>query len=105
MIRLSSLFGKKVYAEDGKYLGEVCDVVIDLASAEVARLTLESIPTSSREDAKRVFREKTFSFSKIRSVGEIILVFSSALSAPEEKAREQQGGVAQTHARRYHQGR
>ncbi len=82
VVRISQLMGMDVYTDTATYIGKVFDVIIDLQKGEVARLTLEPIRASSKEDAKRIFKEKTVMYKSVRAVEKIIIVSSTPM--PEE---------------------
>jgi sporulation protein YlmC with PRC-barrel domain len=52
-----------VYSDAGQYLGEVQDVIVDLEKGEILRITLEPLLSVTREDAKRVLREKSILYT------------------------------------------
>jgi len=74
--------GMDVYTDTAVYVGKVYDVIIDLQEGKVVRLTLEPIRATSKEDAKRIFREKTILYKSVKAVEKIIIV--SATQPVEE---------------------
>ncbi|MFH0834877.1 MAG: PRC-barrel domain-containing protein, partial [Candidatus Micrarchaeota archaeon] len=66
-IKVSQLMGMDVYTDNATFVGKVYDVILDLQKGEVVRLTLEPISASSKDDAKRVFREKTIMFKSVKA--------------------------------------
>ncbi len=84
-VRLSQLIGLDVYSDNAQYIGKVYDVILDLEKGEVVRLTLEPIRASSREEAKRIFKDKTVLFKSVKAVEKIIIVSPSTIveSEPE----------------------
>ncbi|MEW5955384.1 MAG: PRC-barrel domain-containing protein [Candidatus Micrarchaeota archaeon] len=85
-IKVSQLMGMDVYTDTATYVGKVYDVIIDLQEGRVVRLTLEPIRVSSKEEAKRIFREKTILYKSVKAVEKIIIV--SAIPAAEEPEPE-----------------
>lgn len=73
--------GMDVYTDNAQFVGKVFDVILDLQKGEVVRLTLEPIRVSSKEEAKRVFREKTILFKSVKAVDKIVIVSSDGSSA------------------------
>jgi len=85
-IKVSQLMGMDVYTDTAQYVGKVYDVIIDLQEGRVVRLTLEPIRVSSKEEAKRIFREKTILYKSVKAVEKIIII--SATPVAEEPEQE-----------------
>lgn len=73
-VKLSQLMGMDIYTDNAQYVGKVYDVILDLQKGEIARLTLEPIHVTSKEEAKRVFREKTVLYKSVKAVENIVIV-------------------------------
>lgn len=88
-----------IFTKAGKELGKAFDLVINLPEGRVERITLESVAAASREEAKRIFREKTIAFTSVTAISEIIIVSSElAASAPiEEETPEQKPTTSYRH--------
>ncbi|MFA6049532.1 MAG: PRC-barrel domain-containing protein [Candidatus Micrarchaeia archaeon] len=85
-IKASQLMGMDIYTDNATFVGKVYDIIIDLQKGEIVRLTLEPIKAASKDEAKRIFREKTVMYKSVKAVEKIIIVSSSApLSEPEEE--------------------
>ncbi len=89
MIRASELIGKPIFTAAGKEIGRAFDFIINLPEGRVERITLEPIAAASREEAKRIFIEKTVAFSSVKAISEIILVSSEPVVLPQEPAQEE----------------
>ncbi len=85
-MRVSQLMGMDVYTDNAQMIGRVYDVIIDLQKGEISRLTLEPIRVASREEAKRVFREKTIMYSSVKAVDRIVIISPNLNREPEEEA-------------------
>ncbi|MEM4255508.1 MAG: PRC-barrel domain-containing protein [Candidatus Norongarragalinales archaeon] len=83
-VRVSQLMGMDVYTDTAQMVGRVYDVIIDLQKGEVVRLTLEPIRAASKEEAKRVFREKTIMYKSVKAVEKIIIISPNAIKEAEE---------------------
>lgn len=81
-VRISQLMGLDVYTDNATFLGKVYDVIIDLQKGEVVRLTLEPIRATSKDEARRVFHEKTVMYKSVKAVEKIII--TSTAPVPEE---------------------
>lgn len=84
-MKISQLIGMEVYTDNARYLGKVYDIILDLQKGEVARLTLEPIKVSSKEEAKRVFHEKTIMYKSVKAVDRIILTSSNPIQESFEE--------------------
>lgn len=73
-LKLSRLYGMDIYSDGGRYLGRVQDLIIDLEKGEVLRITLEPLSSVTREDAKRILRERSILYKNVRSVEDVIMV-------------------------------
>ena len=82
-IKVSSLMGMDVYTDSAKQIGKVYDIIIDLQKGEVVRLTLEPIKVANKEEAKRIFKEKTILYKSVKAADRIVIV-SSVAQAEEE---------------------
>ncbi len=86
-LKMSQLIGMDVYTDKADFVGKVYDVIIDLQKGEAARLTLEPIRAASKEDAKRIFKEKTIMYKSVKAVEKIIIVSSQPIAEePDEPA-------------------
>ena len=67
MLKVSQLIGMDIYTDSANQLGKVYDVIIDLQKGEIVRLTLEPIKATSKDEARKVFREKTILYSSVKA--------------------------------------
>ncbi len=78
VIRLSKIYDMDIYTDNGKYLGRVKDIILDLEKGEVHRLTLEPLNfLVSKEEWKRIITEKSLLYKSVRSVGDVVVVSQS----------------------------
>ena len=82
MIVLSALVGMDVFNDEGKQVGRVYDVVIDLQKGEIVRLALEPIRGAASEMA-RVFKEKSILYRNVKAVEKIVIVSSKPVMEEE----------------------
>ncbi len=87
-VKISQLMGMDIYTDNAQYIGKVYDIILDLQKGEVVRLTLEPIRVSSKEEAKRVFREKTILYKSVKAVDRIVIVGEGAQKAAEQELPE-----------------
>lgn len=105
-MKVSQLMGMDVYTDKANYVGKVYDIIIDLQKGEVVRLTLEPIKAASKEDAKRIFKEKTIMYKSVKSVDKIILIsgtpgMAEALEEEEPAAPSPKEAPATPYSYRY----
>ena len=73
-MRLSRIYGMDIYTDGGKFFGRVQDVIVDLEKGEVVRLTTEPLTSITREEAKRILREKSLLYKSVKSVEDVVVV-------------------------------
>ncbi|MBI5228694.1 PRC-barrel domain-containing protein [Candidatus Micrarchaeota archaeon] len=83
--RISQLLGMDVYTDNAQYIGKIYDVILDLQKGEIIRLTLEPIKVASKDEAKRIFREKTIMYKSVKAVEKIVIISPSVQSQPTEE--------------------
>jgi sporulation protein YlmC with PRC-barrel domain len=77
-MKVSDLYGKEIFLDNGKFLGTVQEVIVDLEKGVILRLLLEQLP-SSAEKAKDVLRNKSIMYSNVSSVSDVIIVKAANL--------------------------
>jgi len=87
-VRVSALMGMDVFTDTAKFVGKVYDIIIDLQKGEVPRLTLEPIKVANKDDARRIFKEKTILYKSVKAVEKIVIV--SAIQPAEEPEAEEE---------------
>ena len=75
-INLSSLYDKKVYDDEGVFLGKVNDIIVDLESGRVIKLLLAPFK-GSNENKRKILRDKSVDFEKVISISDIVVVKTS----------------------------
>ncbi len=88
VVRLSQLIGLDVYSDNAQYIGKVHDVILDLEKGEVVRLTLEPIRASTKEEARRIFKDKTVLYKSVKAVEKIIIISPEANVETPEPAEQ-----------------
>jgi sporulation protein YlmC with PRC-barrel domain len=79
-----------VFTDTAHFVGKVYDIIIDLQKGEVVRLTLEPIKATNKEEASRIFREKTILYKSVKAVEKIVIVSAAQPLGEEEPAAEEQ---------------
>jgi sporulation protein YlmC with PRC-barrel domain len=73
-MRITEVYNLDIYSDNGQYLGEVRDAIVDLEKGEVSRLLMEEWRNSDRVEAKRLLQNKSILFKNIRNIGDVVLV-------------------------------
>jgi len=74
VMKLSKVYGMDVYTDSGRYLGRVQDIIVDTERGEVIRLVLESLNAASKEEMKKILKEKSIMYKNVRSVEDVVVV-------------------------------
>ena len=84
MIHISELYGIDIYGDDGKYVGKVNDVILNLEKGKIVRITTEPLRFVSKTKAKSVLKEKSILYKNVRTVGDILIVGKGRNMAPSD---------------------
>lgn len=87
--KLSQIIGMDVYTDNAQYIGKIYDIIIDLQKGEISRITLEPIKVASKDEAKRIFREKTIMYKSVKAVEKIVIISATAQNQPFEEEEMQ----------------
>ncbi|MEW6528875.1 MAG: PRC-barrel domain-containing protein [Candidatus Micrarchaeota archaeon] len=71
--KLSRMYGMDIFTDTGKFIGNAQDFILDTESGEVVRVLLEPLP-ASKEEARRVLKEKSVMYKNVKSVEDVIVV-------------------------------
>ncbi len=73
---LSKMYGLNIYDDNGRYLGKVYDVILNVETGDVVRITTEPLKkiTTSREELVKTLQKKSIMFKRVKSVGDILIV-------------------------------
>lgn len=91
-MKLSRLYGMDIYSDGGRYLGRAQDFIVDLEKGEVIRVTMEPLSAMSKDEAKRIIKDKSVLYKNVKSVEDVIVVSKQAMTQaleelPEEEVR------------------
>jgi len=90
---MSKLYNMDIFTDTGKFLGRVQDLVVDFEKGEIVRITMEPLNTASKEDAKRILREKSVLYKSVKSVEDVVVVSKGTTQPlPTESELEEEGG-------------
>lgn len=79
--KVSKIYGMDIYTDGGKFLGRVQEILLDLEKGEIIRLTMEPLNSVSKEEAKRILRDKSVLYKSVKSVEDVVVVTKGAASA------------------------
>ena len=72
-MRISEIYDMDVYGDNGAYLGEVHDAIIDLEKGEVSRLLMEEFKNIDRSESRKLLQNKSVLFKHVRNIGDVVL--------------------------------
>ena len=85
-MRITEIYNLDIYGDNGQYLGEVRDAIIDLEKGEVSRLLMEEWRNADRVESKRLLQNKSILFKNIRNIGDVVLVTAQGQTSPANPA-------------------
>ena len=74
-IRVSQLYGRDIFTEKAEHIGKVGDVILNLESGEVMRLSLRPFRANElpKEEVKKIIQEESIGFDEVVKLGDIII--------------------------------
>jgi sporulation protein YlmC with PRC-barrel domain len=85
-MRISEIYNMDVYGDNGAYLGEIHDAIVDLEKGEVSRLLMEEWRNADRGETKRLLQNKSVLFKNVRNIGDVVLVAAPSSSQSSNQA-------------------
>ncbi len=74
-IRASKMYGLDIYDASGKYLGKVNDLILNLETGEVVRITTEPLRASlTKEELPKILKQKSILYKRVKAVRDIVIV-------------------------------
>lgn len=73
-MKISEIYSMDIYSDNGQYLGEVRDAIIDLERGEVSRLLMQEWKSSDKTEVRRILQQKSVLFKNVKNVGDVVLV-------------------------------
>ncbi len=87
-MRISEIYNMDVYADNGQFLGEVRDAIVDLERGEVSRILMEEWRNIDRTEMKRLLQNKSVLFKNVRNIGDVVLVTAMNSAAVQQQAQQ-----------------
>lgn len=76
MIKISKLYGMPIYTSEGKKVGVVNDVILNLETGEVIRLTTAPLKKVRKEEAEEVIRKNSVLYKHVLTAKDIVIISS-----------------------------
>ncbi len=77
MLSISELYGKKIISNDGKVLGDVKGVMLDLEEGNISHLLLNKPEELLRsQNPRRDIQKNSVTYKRVKKVSETIIVGS-----------------------------
>lgn len=73
-MRVSEIYSLDIYSDNGQYLGEVRDAIVDLEKGEVSRILMEEWKNSNEDEVRKMLQQKSILFRNIKNIGDVVLV-------------------------------
>ncbi|MEM0154657.1 MAG: PRC-barrel domain-containing protein, partial [Methanothrix sp.] len=83
-MRVSEMYNLDIYSDNGQYLGEVKDAIVDLEKGEVSRIMMEEWKNASEDEVRHMLQQKSILFKNIKNIGDVVLV--SAISGASKNS-------------------
>ncbi len=92
-MKISEIYSMDIYSDNGQYLGEVRDAIIDLERGEVSRLLMQEWRSSDKTEVRRILQQKSVLFKNVKNVGDVVLVSGGVPGAQRATIGESSGEV------------
>jgi len=86
--KISEVYGKPIYSREGEHLGTINDVIVDVEEGKAVRLVTEELKNIGRQELRRIMKEDSIKFDKVRSIGDIVLL-GRETKKPNKKEEDQ----------------
>lgn len=96
-MRISEIYNMDVYADNGQYLGEVLDAIVDLEKGEVSRLLMEEMRNIERAEMRKLLQNKSVLFKNVRNIGDVVLV---AAQTPGQQSADMGSDMSEVMSKR-----
>ncbi len=87
-MKISEIYRMDIYSDDGQYVGDVQDVIIDLEKGEISRLLMTPWK-SAKTDATTMLKKKSILYKSVKNVGDVVLVSGPMGTKVETASREE----------------
>lgn len=88
-MKISEIYRMDIYSDDGQYVGDVQDVIIDLEKGEISRLLMTPWK-SAKGDASLMLKKKSILYKSVKNIGDVVLVGGASAGSREESASREE---------------
>lgn len=85
-MKISEIYNMDIYGDNGQYLGEVRDAIVDLERGEVSRLLMQEWKSSDKTEVRKILQQKSVLFKNVKNIGDVVLVSGAGQTAKPESA-------------------
>ncbi len=85
-MKISDIYSMDIYGDNGQYLGEVRDAIVDLEGGVVSRLLMQEWKSSDKTEVRKILQQKSVLFKNVKNIGDVVLVSGTGGSAKNESA-------------------
>lgn len=85
-MKISDIYSMDIYGDNGQYLGEVRDAIVDLERGEVSRLLMQEWKSSDKTEVRKILQQKSVLFKNVKNIGDVVLVSGTGGSSKNESA-------------------
>ena len=85
-MKISEIYNMDIYGDNGQYLGEVRDAIVDLERGEVSRLLMQEWRSSDKTEVRKILQQKSVLFKNVKNIGDVVLVSGTGQSPKPESA-------------------
>jgi sporulation protein YlmC with PRC-barrel domain len=85
-VKISEIYNMDIYSDNGQYLGEVRDAIVDLEKGEVSRLLMEEWRSSEEDEIRKMLQQKSILFKNIKNIGDVVLVSAGIRQQHQESS-------------------
>ena len=73
---ISKMYGLSIYDENGGFIGKAYDLILNLETGEVVRITTEPLKSisSTKDELTKTLQKNSIMFKRVKSVRDIIVV-------------------------------
>ncbi len=85
-MKISEIYSMDIYGDNGQYLGEVRDAIVDLERGEVSRLLMQEWRSSDKAEVRKILQQKSVLFKNVKNIGDVVLVSGGPAPASRQES-------------------
>ncbi|MFW5895470.1 MAG: PRC-barrel domain-containing protein [archaeon] len=91
--KISEIYGKPIYSREGKMLGTVNDVILNIEKGKAVRLVTRELSNVSREGLRTIMKEESIDYGRVKSIGDIILLGKKRVNKDKREKKKKAPGI------------